>query len=828
MLMNKFLLKIKSMLVILIFGISAQMGFSQALLVEDFDYPSSDPLLNHNWVIQGTSTVNPFLIGSENLTYTNYPMTNGKSVPMLDNGQDAYREFASQSTGNVYMAFIVKVTAATTTGDYFISLKESTSSTNYRGRVFVKADGTDATKIYFGLNKGSNETAVTYSSTQYLTNTTYLLVLKYSFIDGTANDAATLYIQPSLPASEPASPDVTAADLTITDVNLSCVLLRQGATGKAASLIVDGIRVATTWTDAISDVTAPVATIVPADAATDVAIDVVPTITYDEAIRNTDASEITDANLTSLVKFKKTNSIGTDVPCTMTIDAAKKVITITPSTALDNAQAYYLEVGETEDAFGNTGVVKTSTFTTISAATPAVELTAPVGGETFYAGQNVNFTWTSANVTNIKIEVYIPGDGIYQEIIASTPASAGTYAYTIPAEADYSAGYKIKISDVANPNTCIDESGAFTVIGVATSISDLRSRFVVADVVKLSSEAVISFISGKNYYIQDAGAGLLIYDSGLKLTTVYAQYDGMTGLTGTLADYNGVLEIIPIADAGAATSTGNTLTPLEVNAVSLNSDINTYESRLVKILGMTFADAGGVFAKGSNYNISDGTTTTIFRAAFTSDITGATIPNMADIVGLAMEYKGAAQIASRSLADLTIYSSAKAITAFAFNGLSPVVNATIDEGAKTIAATVPAGTDRATLVPTITISDKATVSPASGSTVDCTSPVTFTVKAEDGTTQDYIATISVGTGTDDTEAALVTLRPVPATTRLEILNMESVKLIEVFNVAGVKIETVKCAGLTNLPLSLDSYRPGLYFIRFTTPKGTFMKKFMKQ
>ena len=87
-------------------------------------------------------------------------------------------------------------------------------------------------------------------------------------------------------------------------------------------------------------------------------------------------------------------------------------------------------------------------------------------------------------------------------------------------------------------------------------------------------------------------------------------------------------------------------------------------------------------------------------------------------------------------------SSAKAITAFAFNALSPAVTATIDATAKTISATVASGTDVTKLVPTLTISDKATVSPASGAAQDFSKAVTYTVTAEDGTTQAYTATVS--------------------------------------------------------------------------------------
>ena len=87
--------------------------------------------------------------------------------------------------------------------------------------------------------------------------------------------------------------------------------------------------------------------------------------------------------------------------------------------------------------------------------------------------------------------------------------------------------------------------------------------------------------------------------------------------------------------------------------------------------------------------------------------------------------------------------SAKDILTFAFNGLTPAVPAIIDATAKTIKATLPVGTDATKLVPTITLSDKATVSPATGGATDFSKDVTYSVTAEDGTKQDYKVTITV-------------------------------------------------------------------------------------
>jgi hypothetical protein len=62
---------------------------------------------------------------------------------------------------------------------------------------------------------------------------------------------------------------------------------------------------------------------------------------------------------------------------------------------------------------------------------------------------------------------------------------------------------------------------------------------------------------------------------------------------------------------------------------------------------------------------------------------------------------------------------------------------TINENEKTISITLPFGTDQTKLKPTVKVSLKATVSPASEAEVNLTNPVKYTVTAEDGSTQQY-------------------------------------------------------------------------------------------
>jgi hypothetical protein len=82
----------------------------------------------------------------------------------------------------------------------------------------------------------------------------------------------------------------------------------------------------------------------------------------------------------------------------------------------------------------------------------------------------------------------------------------------------------------------------------------------------------------------------------------------------------------------------------------------------------------------------------------------------------------------------------KAITAFAFT--SPAAKGVVHEASHTVTVTVPYGTDLTALEPTITHTG-ARMSPASGTAQDFSSSVTYTVTAEDGSTQKYTATVTV-------------------------------------------------------------------------------------
>ncbi|MFM2206904.1 MAG: hypothetical protein RL213_879, partial [Bacteroidota bacterium] len=158
--------------------------------------------------------------------------------------------FTSTSTNgaNVYASFLVNVTepATSKTGDYFFHLGSpgGASWTAYSARVFARVV---SGSVNFGL---SNTSTATYGATSFSRNTTYLVVLKYTIVTGTTADPVSMWVLPAgVPSTEfGAGPaEVTNTTTNGTDA-ISAVGLRQGSATTSPQVVVDAIRVGTTWT----------------------------------------------------------------------------------------------------------------------------------------------------------------------------------------------------------------------------------------------------------------------------------------------------------------------------------------------------------------------------------------------------------------------------------------------------------------------------------------------------------------------------------------------------------------------------------------------------
>lgn len=245
---QKFYSKLVVLVAAVVFLIPA--GVKSQLLVENFDYPLSSLLSANGWTVHSTNANTLEVVSG--LTFPGYIGSNIGGAANLEatiTGEDAHRTFAEQTSGTIYVAFLVNVSAASTTGDYVLHVGATTISTTFRGRVFVKKDAEN--KIYFGISNST--TTVAYTTESYNMNTTYLVVLKYSIVDGATNDQSAIYVQSAFSATEPTTGWIDATDASGTDLaNVGSVAIRQGGATTTPAMLIDGIRVATSWADAVT------------------------------------------------------------------------------------------------------------------------------------------------------------------------------------------------------------------------------------------------------------------------------------------------------------------------------------------------------------------------------------------------------------------------------------------------------------------------------------------------------------------------------------------------------------------------------------------------
>ncbi|MCS6821378.1 MAG: choice-of-anchor J domain-containing protein [Microscillaceae bacterium] len=242
----------RSLLLLFLLTGTGFFAWGQAILTEHFDYGANNANLvdaTTNWICTPTcSNTNPIqYVAGTNLSLGTYPQTGGR-VTFTTTGQDVNRTFTQQTTGAVYASFLMNITSAQAAGDYFFHLGPNPISTAFHSRVFVRSQGSG---FEIGIQKGATGTP-NYHNAIYNFNTTYLVVVKYEFNNGsTTDDVSSLFIfSGNAPATEPSPIATNNAGNDFSGVG--AVAIRQGTAANAPAGSIDYIRVATNWLDVTS------------------------------------------------------------------------------------------------------------------------------------------------------------------------------------------------------------------------------------------------------------------------------------------------------------------------------------------------------------------------------------------------------------------------------------------------------------------------------------------------------------------------------------------------------------------------------------------------
>ena len=229
------------------------------LLTENFSYTAGQltTVSSGNWVnFSGTGNFIP--VSSPGLTYPGYAGSGtGNKIDIVSastSAEDVYRQFATQTTGTTYAAFLVNVANTTglldnttTTGDYFAGLLPSSSTTALNARVSIRL-GTTPNTYQLGLRATSSNATTTFAATDLAVGTTHLVIISNELVTGNANDPVNMWINPTLGGAQPAA-TVSQVTATATDnADIARFFVRQGTT-TTPNASIDGVIVGTAWAD---------------------------------------------------------------------------------------------------------------------------------------------------------------------------------------------------------------------------------------------------------------------------------------------------------------------------------------------------------------------------------------------------------------------------------------------------------------------------------------------------------------------------------------------------------------------------------------------------
>jgi len=368
-------------------------------------------------------------------------------------------------------------------------------------------------------------------------------------------------------------------------------------------------------------------------------------------------------------------------------------------------------------------------------------------------------TLTAGNLTTTSTNLLTILNTTTTAITQTSGYVKGPLALTLPASLVTGSTYFFPIGkgisnklELVNPTT---NSGGSVVI--KAEVFDVNSGGTSTQFLSLNDR----------YWVTEILSGSVNFDNTtISLTETVPTLDNTYGI-GQSATLAGTYTLVSSSAAVGSKIASDVVTSLGyftlgikstpvINITPTSLDFGYYSSgttsavKTYVISGMNLTPAAGniTITPPANFEVStDGTT--FSSSAITVAYTGGTLsnttisvvfkPTTASILYSGTITNGGGGITGTS--DVTVTGStkspAKDITSFSF--ASPAATGTIN--GTNITLNVPFATDLTALVPTIVVSDNATVSPLTGVAQNFTSPVNYTVTAEDLTTKVY--TVSV-------------------------------------------------------------------------------------
>jgi len=227
------------------------MARAEVLLVENFDYTLGKQLTKcGQWYLQFPNNDDQITI-SNGLEFDGYVQSgigNGVLIDCKSGSAIPHIAIKEVTSGSVYVAMMIQATLPVGKGGWLMSLRDNTLTTttyNENGRLLINEKNQLGASV-----AGPSESTCAYDTLELNTQQVYLAVLKYTIVSGANNDETSLYVLDSVVNAEPKKPNVgPLTDSKVADINPSNLLLRGFSTD--GWIVIDGIRVATTWHEAL-------------------------------------------------------------------------------------------------------------------------------------------------------------------------------------------------------------------------------------------------------------------------------------------------------------------------------------------------------------------------------------------------------------------------------------------------------------------------------------------------------------------------------------------------------------------------------------------------
>ncbi len=538
----------------------------QALLLnEDFDYGTTAMSLTiasgGNWVNHsGTSGFVGYTTTSLSMTGYGSSGVGGAATVATTGVEDVNRSFTNQTSGTVYFAALVNVSAAGT-GDYFFHLKDATIG--FRARVFARSvTGT----LNFGLSTTSS--TGTYSTTAFAYNTTYLVIAKYNVTSG---DTA-LYVLDAVSPTEPTTPLVSLTGSGSQAVQ--GVAIRQGGSGARPAAIIDGVRVADTWVDVVGYVPPPEANLSVAKSGPAMA-NAGETITYTLDLSNTGDLTAQSTVITDILPAEVTFvTYTTALPVTFTQPSAQTLVWELGDVANGTSGTITLQGTISAGASGGTvftNTVAASTTTTETqlannAASAATLIPAPdlvvlkAGPASATAGETITYTISLSNMGTAVAPQTLVTDTLPAEVTFVSYTTALPVNFTQPTadtlvwelgDVAAGAGGTIEVQASISPTLSAGTQFTNTVIASTAAVESNTAN---------NSAQITTLIGAPDLTVVKTGSASVNVGDPIAFTLTYRNVGNLDAADVVLVDQLPAAMTYVTDSLGTGVQSGNTIT----------------------------------------------------------------------------------------------------------------------------------------------------------------------------------------------------------------------------------------------------------------------------